>query len=390
MRRIDRQRLKNALTIGAMFFAGMNFAGKFFYFVYFSALVTAFFREKIRINRAVGWYLALGGLMALYNADEGVLSVLRCFVPCVCYLVGLNESRVSVGTRRPMQDCILLVSVASGAFVHFALNALYNLHNLHDTLGRNTLDIWTGTPMAATIQAALAVPMLALATAVLFYPPRKWLRLPMLSILAVTAAYDTVLAVRALPIILLIVLVAGICYVCAHTHRFRLGRAHWAAVIGAVAVIWLYAADVGGLRTKLAATEMAARIGRFWDNSLREQAKRQYLQNLSVALFGGRHLRGRFGYAHDLLLDGYDEYGLLGALLLGAVLVDGGIGLYRFLRHDRADHTCRLMVLLTYIALAAEFTVEPILEAIPWLFCCFCLLNGLMAGREEYERRTLP
>ena len=96
--------------------------------------------------------------------------------------------------------------------------------------------------------------------------------------------------------------------------------------------------------------------------------------------FGGLNMRRKYGYAHDLLLDGYDEYGLLALILMIVILVAGIVQLYKVLRCDTISKELKLTLLLIYVAVLLEFTVEPILEGMPWLFSCYCLINGCMSS----------
>lgn len=377
-------KLENALVFGALFLAGMNFAAKFFWFVFLALLALALLRGKLRVDGGVWLYAALGVQMAVFNADEGTLSMLRFFAPCACYLIGLN----GVDADDPRKRAHALIgTVAAGAFTHFLLNFLYAWGR---DLGRNTNDIWTGAPMAATVQAALALPMLALAAAALVAPTRRWHRVAAVAVMVLSLCYDLKLAVRAMPILLLIVLAASVCYNAVCAGRVRLRRGYLALALLPLSAAGAYVSDVGGVRTRFAASEMAARLGSFWDNSLRARAKWNYLKNLPASLFGGEHLRRRFGYAHDLLLDGYDAYGLMGAALLFGTLIDGAVRLYRLLRRTDADRFFKTATLALYLAIWAEFTLEPILEGMSWLFCTYCLLNGLLGGMEYEQRRRLP
>ena len=98
-------------------------------------------------------------------------------------------------------------------------------------------------------------------------------------------------------------------------------------------------------------------------------------------------MRARFGYAHDLLLDAYDEYGVVAFLLLVAILIQGGLQVYRLLRYSNYSGGFKLALLLIYVAILLEFWVEPILAGMQWLFACYCLINGCVTGMNLSERR---
>lgn len=391
--RNDKQPQTSLLFPLLLGLAGMNLAAKFFYFAFLAFFVVVCQHGKLKIDTETVCYAALGVLMALYNAAEGVLSMLRVFAPCALYLAGWNYMAQSEASEQAQKRCYAAIfAVCAGAFVHFLLNFLYTKGAWSE---RNTNDVWTGLPMAATAQAALAVPMTALAIASLYLPRKRWYRLPMAAVLLLIVLYDLILAVRTLLVVavVLILLGAGYCVALRPKLRFRPKRA--AIVVGVlVCAAGLYWADIGGVRTYITSSQLISRFSsaqtQFWDNSLRNRAKMQFLTHLGRYPFGGLHLRARFGYAHDLLLDGYDEYGALGAALLLAVLLDGAVRMYRFLRLPRVGEPLKLTALLLHAAIVLEFTAEPILEGMPWLFCTYCLLNGLLGGMEYGQRRRLP
>ena len=89
-------------------------------------------------------------------------------------------------------------------------------------------------------------------------------------------------------------------------------------------------------------------------------------------------MRSQYGYAHDLLLDGYDEYGILGLLMLLGILASGVRALYRLMiRTDYAKEN-KLAFLCVNCAVWLVFYVEPILPGMQWLFACYALMNGIM------------
>ena len=99
-------------------------------------------------------------------------------------------------------------------------------------------------------------------------------------------------------------------------------------------------------------------------------------------------MRARYSFAHDLLLDAYDEYGVIVFLLLIVILIVGVAHLYRLLRRTGYGESIKLATLLISCAVLLEFTVEPILAGIPWLFSCYCLINGCVTGMNITHTRN--
>lgn len=388
--KLNVSKTKNVLLFGLLFFAAMNFQAKFFYFVFISLFVVIAAQGSIKADPASLVYFVLCSWMALYNFNEGILSMLRCFAPFCFYLVGLNiispvpkgmmeDSRLDYAQR---QGYTLLVVISLGSFAHYTLNYI---NNFGKSIGRNTIDIWSGAPMAATGQVALASLMLGLATAMLFLPLKKWHRYVAAESIAVMMAYNLVLAGRTMIVILFLLLLVGLLYpkmknkTTAQKMKSLLGMC---LLLGATIVV--YRLNIGEIQKYIEGSLLFSRFGGsldfLTDNSERANAKIAFLTDVLNYPFGGLHMRQKYGYAHDLLLDGYDEYGFMVLFLLIAILAMGGVQLYRNLRFTAFAKEFKLALLLINLALWLEFAVEPILAGMQWLFSCYCLVNGCMTG----------
>ncbi len=371
-----------------LFFAAMNFEAKFFYFLFVPFLLIIL-ECNCAVDAVTVVYFLLGLLMGIYNTDEGLKSVLRCFAPLCAYLIGLNLLSYNVHTKTNIQEDLtqkrgfqILTVLASGSFSHYLLNFLYNLNS---SIGRNTNDIWTGVPMAATGQNALTCLAFGLACALLFIPWRKWCRWPAIFSISIIMAYNLILSCRT-PIIMLFVLIL----VCLFYPRKDMGYGaqllkylKW-ALLSIATIIAVYISNIGGLRDYIQKSPFILRLGGsvgfLTDNEARSTTKSIYFSQLINYPFGGCHMRAKYGYAHDLLLDAYDEYGLIAFFLLLIVLVVGLKQLYVLLRYTNYSESVKLAFLTTYTATILEFSVEPILTGMPWLLACFCMINGCVTS----------
>ena len=125
------------------------------------------------------------------------------------------------------------------------------------------------------------------------------------------------------------------------------------------------------------------------DIESRVHTKMRFLTQLVDYPFGDCHIRSMYGYAHDLLLDAYDEYGMLVFCMLCCILIIGMVQLFSLLRRTGYTESFMLMLLLIYCAILLEFAVEPILVGMPWLFSCYCLINGCVTGMNRIFFSTI-
>ncbi|MBR6593622.1 MAG: hypothetical protein IKK83_00350 [Clostridia bacterium] len=389
--RISINKLRYALVFALLFFAAMNFKAKFFYFVFAALISLGILQRRLLINAGSLVYLALGVLMAVYNYDEGVLSMVRCLAPLSLYLVGYNITAIMEGKAQDFafdEDAakrtgyFLLISISAGSFFHYILNFATNYNKF---LGRNTIDIWTGSVMAATGQATLACLMLGLSVAMIFAPKKRSHRwIGAISIVCMIA-YNLVLAGRTLFVVLLVLFAVAILYMRKSlTTKGGKLKLFIGCIMTVLSLAVAYFYNLFGLRSYISQSNFFNRFGAsldmFAEDSSRASSKWAFIVNSLEYPFGGLKLREQYGYAHDLLLDGYDEYGLFGFLLLVSVLALGVWELYKFLRFTSYSHELKLAYLCVYVSVLLIFCVEPILAGMPWLFACYCLINGCLTG----------
>ncbi len=371
-----------------IFLAAMNFQAKFFYFLFFSFFIVIVERKCV-IDAAAVITLILCMIMGFYNTSEGIMSVLRCLGPFCAYLIGLNLTSYNLPASLNAQESItqkrifqILASIALGAFSHYLLNFFYNLGS---SIGRNTNDIWTGVPMAATGQSALICIVMGLSCAMLFIPYRKWCRYAAIFNILMILIYNLVLSCRT-PVVMLAILIL-LCFFYPRkrikygTQLLKYSKWIFAAAILAIAI---YTLNVFGIRSFIQKSEFVMRfgglVGFLTGGESRSITKSNYISQMINYPMGGCHIRARYGFAHDLLLDGYDEYGVLVFVLLIVILIIGIKQLYLLMRGTSCSESIKLAIFGVYVAILLEFYVEPILTGMPWLFSCFFLINGCIAS----------
>ena len=389
--KLDTKKIITYLTLILFAFMAMNFKAKFFYFAFIAVLLFFIFQLKIKIDKIWYLYLALSILTCFYNVDNGVLAMIRCFSYVLIYLLGFNilstpnESALTIEENKlnkQKQFYYIILALALGSFLHFGLNYVTNISADMD---RNTIDIWSGEVMSATGQAALACVMIGFSVALIIKPFKPIYRILGLLIATSILIYNLVLAGRTIFVIYLIVFLVATIYYAVTTKKISLliKSVLGLLFVGLVFVI-LYNYNVFGLKNAILDSNFYERF--FGRDSMgmtetgRTDAKINYLINFLNYPFGGLNLRAEYGYAHDLLFDAYDEYGLLCLILLIAILICGIKELITYLKNNDNNLTCKICVLCVYVAILLEFCIEPIFAGMQWLFVSFCLINGCLSA----------
>ena len=383
-----------------LFLAAMNFYAKFFYFAFAATAVSVLVFSCVEINGIFFLYLFLGMIMAIYNVDNGIMSMLRCMTYAAVYYTGfafsvnsgdkqLNSLKRNEVLQKRLYE--MLCAVSLGSFAHFMLNYFSNLGK---EVGRNTNDIWTGEMQAATGQTALACLMIGLSISMLLMPRKKYSRLIGIFAILGVLVYNLILAGRTVIVISLIALTLGFIFTVKATKQIdkKVKLFGW-IIFFLILVFLIWNFNVGGIKDTFKDSNLYLRFfGTGADNleeSGRLERKTLFLKNMLDYPFGGLYLRDKYGYAHDLLLDGYDEYGFSVLILLIIILFNGIKNLLRFCKNSQIRLFVRTSFFCVYISVLLEFCVEPIFAGMQWLFVCFCLINGAIAGFNYYTKDFL-
>lgn len=391
---------KKALTnVGYCFFyillalTSMNFQLKFFYFVFAATVVCVIFFANLKIDMPFFSYLLLSVIISAYNVEDGIVSMIKFLAYAMAYYIGYSAV-VSLLKTKCEQNHVLdlaqkrmyriLATLSLGSFAHYIMNYFLYIRSGGGT-ERNTFDIWSESVLSATGQAALACLMLGFAVAMILTPLKKssvWIGVVFIVGILM---YNLVLSGRTLLVILFAVAAVGLAYVFYYSER----RGQRLKLFGvllfltiAFLVIWVN--NIGGIKDIIENSNFYSRFfGEYADdirNVDRGERKLNFLNDMLYYPFGGTYMRDKYGYAHDLLLDGYDEYGVFAFIALIAILISGLRNLYIFIKNKNNSLSVRTAFFCVYISLLLEFCVEPILAGMQWLFVCYCIINGLLSG----------
>lgn len=291
-------------------------------------------------------------------------------------------SRDIADAEKRLNTCIGIAAI--GFFAHLMLNLYANAGR--DDLGRNTLDFWSKEVYAATGQAGLACVPMAWCVAS-FLKEKKFSR-RFWSVVAILAMlyYNLTLGSRTMIYSLFIVFAVAIFYLLKREEYNKKKTTTFFVTVGIViAVLIAYNTDAWGVRSLIEESTLFERL--LGDQSLklgedaRWSSKLAYLKLMPQYLTGGNHIYRLVGsYAHDVLLDTYDQYGLLALVAVVALLWDAISKLLKLLRSKQLQEGAKITLLCVYITVLLTFAVEPVLEGMPWLMMSFCFIYGMVAA----------
>lgn len=380
------------LQLLILFLASMNFVGRFFYLFVIAFLITCFrYRRNFSVNIFVVLAAICGLALLLFSPESNSMTnMIKPFVYAMCACIGANILNYTDDEISEKQFEWVIFVMAAGPFVHLMLNMFYNRNSI---LYRNTLDIWSKEPMGATGQAALGVIAVAIAIAFVLSEGSKKKHIAGWSILVFVLLYNLVLAGRTLIVIVLIIFLCALLnLVIMSKNRKSILKITITTIVCIVTGYFLYSFNVFGVKSTI---ENSTLYARFFsadatmklDQDSRLDNKIYFLNHLDMATWGGCHIRISNGlhYAHDLLLDGFDEGGILALIALVAMLVFSIVVLLKYLFSSEIDFNCKQLVLCVTAAFYLEFMIEPILAGYQWFFAEFCFIVSLFYS---YYKKT--
>lgn len=374
--------------------ATMNVINRYYYFAYIAVGLFCI-KQNRRFKLDAGpvamlFLLAASWVLFSPESTASIFGLIKPFTYLLCYIVGnsLLDDDINYGKdKTPLKlFYITVTAVATGSLAHYLLNWVTN----RNYGSRNTIDIWVGTEMAATGQAALACLPLGLAIACLFIKTGKKIKIASIAAILLILGYNLVLSGRTLLIMFAVIVLVALFH---KLSTLKEGRARLIALFIAIIllIVFVYQTNLFNVRSYIEGSPLYDRF--FSDKSdedveddERLDRKIYYLKNFDRHLFGGAHLLEEIGYSHDIILDTHDEGGIFAFVgMLGYLFISLG-HLVRCLKDKSLSFEFRNIVLCVYVIVYLEFMVEPILQGMPWLFATFCLIDGYVARVVKHNK----
>lgn len=382
---------QTTFTLLLVFAFSLNFLNRFSICILAAFCMLLLSTPKIRFSGSASWLFLFGISILIFSPySGGIADVVRIFIKSLsyvmCYLIGAN---LSSGHKKqsdepqdfPERSLRLIVLVLSAAMlVHLLLNFMINF-NANDS--RNMPDFWIDNAISATGQASIAVLVLATSLAIIFLEKRPGYKVFAIIGLAITLFYNLKLAGRTIFLLAVILYFLDFIY-CMLIAKQLKGRSviiFFIFLILVLILFLLFTFNLFGVRDTVEQSQWYLRF--FGDNhqdlfdDSRWVMKENYLKHLLDYPLGGGHINKLFGYyAHDLLLDIYDDSGVFAAGSIIIFLLHSFVSTVRFLRNKVFSPFSKLLVFNAVVSIMIESFIEPIYQGMPWLLASFCMIIG--------------
>ena len=319
------------------------------------------------------------GFLTMWIYDRATFSafyVFRVWIgPSIGYFIGKTMVR---GKENNLVTIVTVIVIST--MLHGVLNLCRT--GVFGVGLRYVQEFWGGSLLSATLQGTYFALSSALAVYLIFYRPPK-LKIVGGGIAAIVVYNAMVTATRAplyLLIIMLVVAYADKMITSSEKRAKYVKLAKMVAGLMAVLLILavMYRRDMFGLRTVFESSMLGERLQRI-ENEITMTRQELWVAGVKNLMHNPMGYDGH-SYAHNLWLDWGRVGGLLPALLLAVYTCCTAATLMnRIKRHKIAKDTAHLLM-FAYVACVICFSIEPIMDAVPFLFIKFCIINGAVAN----------
>lgn len=378
--------LLQKITLFLLILAGMDFFSQYRTIAIAACVVFLIFKVKLSVNIDSFWLLLLAVSWVVFSPTTNFASaIIAPFAFVFAYCVGFNFLPADNQDKSEKQLRMAMVTVSIGPFIHFILNFIYNFGK---NVERNANDFWTGEILSATGQASLALMMLAVAIITLFTDARARSKVWCVLILIAIFLYNLTLAGRTLFVMLMLLFAVCLFYLVIKGEKK--GDKYKTLLVIALIILMLtilYNTNAFGIKDAFESSNFYNRFFGQWgkdlDEDSRMEKKMYYLENMGKSLWGGLHLRPLYGYAHDILLDTYDEAGIVALIAVLAFLISSVVRLFSCLGNKMLKFETKQWILGMYVAVLVQFMAEPVIQGIPWMFMLFCFIHGMVTQLDK-------
>lgn len=381
--------LGEKLVLVCLFLMSMDFYNRYIYLAFAATVFLIIQKRNFKFPTMLFPVFAFTMSICIFSPQARSLAgLVEPFVFPLCLLIGYNMTDSNSEDMESAVERIILV-LALGAFAHFMGNMFFNW-GVADQ--RSTTDIWTKASMAATRQAGLSCIIVGVAVAWLFSDKKKFAKIFAVIIIASVVYYNFTLATRTmmvqLAVAVIVAVVFGLLFESKTGTRMKIVLF---SLIGGL--LLLYVINTDWFASMFEDTVFFERF--FGKNAYTElgddnrtNLKLLYLEHMWGYPFGGLNIRSTWGvYAHDVLLDTYDEAGIFALVAVVVFLIDASVKLIKICRNHQISKNLRMVLLCVTTVVFLEFMVEPILEGLPWLLANFCLIYGTMGRLSCWDGR---
>lgn len=375
-----------------LFLSFLNFknCGNYIFTILF--VVVLLKSKTIIFNSDIVWLFLYGCTYVaiyLYHFEARLFSptiLVYLFFPTMAYYLGNILTKETI--RLKINENYPVYIMAFSLFFYGFLNM--SSFGMASFITRAIKDYWTGIMMKATGQSMYYILIIGILFFVFVGECHYLLRVTIMIMNILVVFYSFQTSTRTPLFILIASVTVGIIIYFINNATKAKKILKWISglLIIVVTLYLLYAFDIGGIQERISGSNLAYRMQTLSDsykkNDPRFTAQIYVLQHLFDYPLGGCKLvlpmnEGtsiRMGYAHNLWLDTVYRVGIIPFFCLLIFTLIQIKKIFYILIDKGIDEKVKYFVVPISVAIFIQFSMEPIMEGMIWIFIAGCFFNG--------------
>ncbi len=347
-----------------------------FLFLVLILFVFVFFRLKIsvdRVNSVLCFLLvSVSVIVSFYFYDLN--AVIKCLNYGGAYIIAItifnHAKNKEVAIKR------LMFSIFSGFATQIMLVYLFNLYKGQPST-RTLYAIWNDGLISVTLIALLSSVIIGYSFYAIACNKNKALKVYSIVALVIVFFMNIMTATRT-PFILLILVWFLLFVFYTRNSNISTKKKFWMCVLCVIVfAVLCYVNDWFGIKTFLLKSALFERMGEEGIKTTRIDIAQEFIARMWQYPFGGSFARREIGkYAHNILLELYDLYGIVPFVVTFVFYIQGIKNIF-YMAKKGIYRSINFLLIGLYLSTMIQMFLEPVIEGFPILFYVFLFIHGI-------------
>lgn len=349
--------------------------------------VIIYFRLKICIDK-------VNALLCLLLVSISVV-VSLCFYDFNAVIKCLNYGgsyiiAITLFNRAKNKDIIikrLMFSVFLGFTAQIILVGCFNLYKGQPST-RTLYAIWNDGLISVTLIALLSSVIIGYSFYAIVCNNNKMLKVFSIGAFAIVLGMNIMTATRT-PFILLILVYFSLFFMYLRNSSILTKKKFWIGILCVIVLVAIcYENNLFGIKTYLLKSALIERMGEEGLNTTRIDIAREFMDRIWRYPFGGSFIRTETSkYAHNILLEVYDLYGIVPFMVISVFYIQGIRNIFRMVRKG-IFKSVNFLLMGLYLSIMIQMFLEPVIEGFPILFYIFLFIHGVSNSYIDFSERN--
>ncbi len=347
-----------------------------FLFLVLILYIIIFFKLKIFVDK-VNTFLCLllvsvSVVISVYFYDLN--AVIKCLNYGGAYIIAITIFKFA--KKKDVVIKRLMFSIFSGFATQIMLVYLFNLYKGQPST-RTLYAIWNDGLISVTLIALLSSVIIGYSFYAIVCNKNKILKVYSIVALMIVFLINIMTATRT-PFILSILVCFLLFVLYTRNSNMSTKKKFWICVLCVIVfAVLCYVNDWFGIKTFLLKSALFERMGEEGIKTTRTDIAQEFIARMCQYPFGGNFIRKEIGkYAHNILLELYDLYGVIPFVITSVFYLQGIKNVF-YMAKKGVYKSVNFLLIGLYLSIMIQMFLEPVIEGFPILYYVFLFIHGI-------------